>query len=352
MTDLLLVIDKNNYNNKFVCIDTLDFGKNLLKNIVIVMNQLKMIVTASSSNNENESLLLIDDSQQLFEIPTLNPPESNTVDNNNIIIIITSIIDITTKLLINFDKSTGMIPNCEYNLVPMKYIPLLRIHNINNNFEHDLIKLIDFISELIQVFPAGRGNIDWLIPELNKFKSLLLIVNNIVDDDDNDNNDVVVSENVKNLVEKLSEKILIIIQNIYKKYNNTTNNKNPNDNDDDDELSSSLVGLEELLLNRMIVDDLANDMILLDMKKVLKIADKLAGILFEMPPDLIVKTRTIVSNCLPLLEQIILLYQYFITQQVSAYRVSCKMNSILLNLFIELVSKVSWIKSLFDFDEI
>jgi hypothetical protein len=45
--------------------------------------------------------------------------------------------------------------------------------------------------------------------------------------------------------------------------------------------------------------------------------------------------------CLPSLDQLALLYQFFVTQHVALYRVSCKLLSVLLAVFLELAQKVT-----------
>jgi hypothetical protein len=42
------------------------------------------------------------------------------------------------------------------------------------------------------------------------------------------------------------------------------------------------------------------------------------------------------------LDQLLLFYQFFVTQQVASHRVGCKLLSVLLAIFIELAQKVIW----------
>jgi hypothetical protein len=44
--------------------------------------------------------------------------------------------------------------------------------------------------------------------------------------------------------------------------------------------------------------------------------------------------------CLPSLDQLVLLYHFFVTQHVALYRASCKLLSVLLAIFLDLAQKV------------
>lgn len=127
---------------------------------------------------------------------------------------------------------------------------------------------------------------------------------------------------LQKLSENAIQKMLVVIQNVYKKYRATA----------DAVPEESEVGLKKDHLSTFVIKDLSNDFDILEMKSILNLIHNVVGNI-KLP-------TTIVSQIIPVLEQVMLLYEYFITQQVSAYRVTCKMSSILLNVFIELSTKV------------
>lgn len=148
--------------------------------------------------------------------------------------------------------------------------------------------------------------------------------------------------------------ILYAIQEMYKKYlkDNTK-----------DEAEKSTVGDEnEIVKQEATEEDEESDQIIQDghLKKALqenirtdiadlnipKLINKLDKIMSELHLRIdsndvknVAECKKQLSRCVPLLEQITLLAQYFITQQVAMHRVSCKMLSVLLNIFHDLTTK-------------
>ncbi|KAL1494716.1 hypothetical protein ABEB36_010268 [Hypothenemus hampei] len=129
--------------------------------------------------------------------------------------------------------------------------------------------------------------------------------------------------------------LLIMIQDIYKKKDKLDTQK-------------EIESLEENHLKQLIVENLSEDLLInLNLRKIVKIGEKLLKCLVVNTPHLkdastspsqqiFIQIRTQIA---PLFEQCIQLSEYFITQQVAAYRTTCKFTSILLKIFIELVSK-------------
>ncbi|XP_060523118.1 midasin [Cylas formicarius] len=116
---------------------------------------------------------------------------------------------------------------------------------------------------------------------------------------------------------ELTATIQLVFQKLYKKHRDG----HPDDSTDAD--------LRDDHLKTLIVGELTSDVADLDLERLLRTADKLLDATSKSPT----------KGACPMLEQLLLLAQYFITQQVSAYRITCKLTSTLLNIFVELVSK-------------
>ncbi|CAH2004334.1 unnamed protein product [Acanthoscelides obtectus] len=120
---------------------------------------------------------------------------------------------------------------------------------------------------------------------------------------------------------------------MYKKYSAVEKVEKNKDTEDEP------VELRDENLKKLLVENLVSDISSLEMKKILARTHKLAKIVLSTPPQYTEQVKKVANQSLPLLEQLTQFYQYFITQQVATYRVTCKMMSILLNIFIELASK-------------
>uniref|UniRef100_A0A1Y1KUK8 Midasin n=3 Tax=Photinus pyralis TaxID=7054 RepID=A0A1Y1KUK8_PHOPY len=130
----------------------------------------------------------------------------------------------------------------------------------------------------------------------------------------------------KQIGRRLLHKLLLVVQAIYKKCDAK---KAPEDN----------FALKPDHLKTLILNNLSEDFALLDMPTVLKRLHRLVTELNSLSSTMNSECKQILLQIKPILEQVLLLYQYFLTQQVSAYRTTCKMNSILCNIFTDLTTK-------------
>ncbi|XP_068082683.1 midasin [Anabrus simplex] len=165
--------------------------------------------------------------------------------------------------------------------------------------------------------------------------------------------------------EKLLKSVLIVIQNMYKKYtlltekstdtktSETESKGNVGDSheegqpdveksgDSEDEDSDKI---EDGHMKERIVESISTDLDMLNMKA---INSQLQNLIHNLVSILDIHNTAKEGNickrlllcCVPCLDQLVLLCQFFVTQQVAAYRVSCKMLSVLLSVFLDLAEK-------------
>lgn len=312
----------------FLHIETVENTKNLLKNVIIVMNQCKIILNCcpTEGNLRND----------LLEVPLLTSDIKGCIEYKHdttwskATALINNILSAANKLNVILQKCKGNIPTVEYNLVFTEFVPISDLHSI----ETDLINMYKDIDNLKQLFGnvAVNESLIWLMNQI-------VIIGKQFETQYSETFDSNVDE-FKKQIEKFSEKLLVIVQNLYKKYIIGNKKSEEKGKDVNEELGDDKQ-LQEQHLKILIMDNLFKDVESLQMKEVLKITHDISHHLVKTPPKYANDLKILVYQCLPLLDQTIHLYQYFITQQVSAYRVTCKMNSILLNIFIDLVSKVS-----------
>lgn len=309
-------------DKQFIPSVTFNNVKNLLKTATVVLTQLKIILNSCPTEEVLGN-----------EIPEMPMPEENVTfkhceDWTKATHLITNTLSTVKKLNTFLLKCENLMPYTEYDLVIPDFVPLPDLAALKNDLsiiQGNVESLQGILCENI-----STTSLEYLKKYIEKVLSQL-------DDDDNDDlNETSVSpQEVSRKIEKLTENILVVIQNMYKKY--TSNVEEPKKSEEEEEESEEI---QDEHLKKLLIENLSDDMATLDMKKILKNVHKISRLLFKASPKLH-NLRDIVARCVPFLEQILYLYQYFITQQVSAYRVTCKVTSILLNIFIELASKVS-----------
>lgn len=263
-----------------------------------------------------------------IEVPILNMEvkqfaQKKDFELTKILSDLNSVINFSEKILSVIEKAKADLPSFGEKIVVSSYISV----NDFENFISDINCLKTNLSAIYSTFgdiPLSKS-LKWLIQELDK---------NI--DSLNTHDDVQVNaEKLAKQVEILTVKILFVIQNVFKKYKD----KGVSTEQEDGE------ALRENHLKLLILEELFEDLKKLEMEQIHLKITKIAKIAMKIFPGNNSECRRLVSKLLPVLEQINLFYQYFITQQVSIYRVSCKMCSVFTNIFINLATKVGIIKS-------
>nr|XP_023017788.1 midasin [Leptinotarsa decemlineata] len=308
-------------SKQFLCVSIVNNLLDLLKKLTIIMNQYKIILNTcpaeqNFSSETSEIPILISDMEEFIKhkYDTLWTKASNLIN---------TILNSSNKLNTYLLKCKGCVPAVDFELLLPKYISVSDI----NLVENELTGLSKDMNNLKRIFgnSAVTCSISWLNTEIDLIKQQLFEENPV------ENVDI---DQFKKYVENFIEQILVVMQNIYKKYEESSST---------DEIAlvdeAKEDQLKEEQLKKLLVENLSSDIATLEMKNILRKTHKIARILLTTSPKCVDTLKTIVSQSLPLLEQLVHLYQYFITQQVSVYRVTCKMNCVLLNIFIDLASK-------------
>lgn len=307
--------------------DSVNIISNLVTNILVVMEQYKIILLSCPEQSAFDS--------DLIDVPIVNTEQQICIKHKNdsswnkCVSEINVIISVAQKLKTTLDKLENVFPASELQTEQCKYVFIQDKSAILSELESLSVK----VNSLRTSMGANSlaTSINWISNELASSINLIKAVYSEKIDTE------ISIESFKNDVEKLMESILVVIQNIYKKYN--AKKEAQKESEDTEEDKSDL--FQDNHLKTLIVENLFEDISILEIKSVFRKVKKIIGKLYKMNGETAKQCNTVMSHCIPLLEQIVLLYQYFVTQQASVYRVTCKMSSVLLNIFIELASKVS-----------
>uniref|UniRef100_A0A182PZR4 Midasin n=1 Tax=Anopheles farauti TaxID=69004 RepID=A0A182PZR4_9DIPT len=209
-------------------------------------------------------------------------------------------------------------------------------------------KFVDSVEESYSVY--GQSIVE-LLQRFEQYEKDVTDVSSVEDNDLMDGS--FDDDSVNNEIENIIHTLLFAMQTIYKKYSeiepasngketekkdqDTSANENVNVEDEDNESSYNL---QEHHLKQKINADLLCDLKTLNMAKVI---GKLHGLLGQLEQHrdrhalrtLIVKLTRLV----PILEQYNLLVKYYLIQQLGAHKISSKMLSVMLTVFIELATK-------------
>lgn len=290
-----------------------------LENLSITMTQCKILLeTCPQPANFGDEIIQIPIiSGERFD---LRKGDQNW---NQITTHITEIQNLTHKLQMVVEKVDGRIPSVEEDLFAPGYVFIQEVGVILNSFDG----LVGRIREMQQFF--GDVLADSLIWLEDSAVGLQKRYQGVTDGQED-------GFKIGLEMEKLTEKVLVVIQGIYKRYSGKVEEvvDEKIEPEDDDAYV-----INEDHFKGLILQSLNEDLDCLQFKEVFKMLHKTAAKVFKMNPNADAEARNALGVVIPLLEQLSLLYQYYITQQVSSYRITCKMTSILLNIFINLVSK-------------
>lgn len=132
-------------------------------------------------------------------------------------------------------------------------------------------------------------------------------------------------------LETLIKQILVVIQENQKNISDISHENNEIEENDNEIL--------ENLLKKELLQNLNNNISNMNVNQMCTSLDSLLSKYHNIAVEDIDECKKQLLKCVPLLEQISLFIQFFIAQQIAAHRVSCKMLSVILNIFIELSSK-------------
>ncbi|KAF2880198.1 hypothetical protein ILUMI_25999 [Ignelater luminosus] len=317
-----------NEEANYIPISVYEDIKQFLKNTIVAMEQYKVIFYTCPNE--------VNFGSELCAVPVLESDNNDSFLNykhdslwKDCYVSILSIISVIKKLLLNLEKSQYGLPCANFSLMKPTQIPFSNVDSLINELNTISHKLTT-ITTIFKNIPAIRSAV-WLNNEANRIKDVLTEYSSKTNTNLSSQNLEIFEKNT----EKFLQKMLVIMQNIYKKYKQDENTPNENketaaENDEETDLKSDH-------LKTLIINDLFEDLKILNMNDILESLHDLVVEFYKS--DDISKSKMILSQILPVLEQIILLYEYFITQQTSAYRVTCKMSSVFTNIFIDLVTK-------------
>lgn len=260
---------------------------------------------------------------------------------------VTNIINISTNHINELTKVKTVLPNIclkKYisdesfkNILSQKNIESINLAFVKVQEIQNEIKLIKNLYEIEEHDEFGKMQNPLVLPVITLEKKISQDIEQIQSIESN--NKINSSENHLNefnmKIEDLVNYVLFTIQEIYKKRNilksedkiseEPEDEDNIKDNHLTKELQESLSSnIKEFHLRKTIVklNTLISDYVNIgEQGKSLKLC------------------KQSLSRCIPLLEQLSLLVQFYITQQVSTHRLSCKMLSIISGIFKELSTK-------------
>lgn len=298
----------------FVNAELVKNTEKFLVNVTITMAQCRILLETCPQQPVS--------ADDIIQIPIITPRDvqfdfyKNDSKWNQISSTITDILNLTSKLQSVLQKLNKCVPSVEKELITPKYVFIQETDIILKSFNEMIIKLHEIQSCFVNV-----DSLNWLEEIVMTLK---MRYENIRED---------TVDLDKSVLDKLMEKVLVAIQNIYKKYSAIEKQNNE---------SEDAYVINENHFRGLILQNLNDDLACLQFKDVFKMLHKTSAKLMTINPN--IKAKNTILLVIPLLEQLSLLYQYYITQQVSSYRITCKLTSVLLNIFINLVSKVSIIK--------
>ncbi len=236
-----------------------------------------------------------------------------------------NILNKSTQLLVDAEQNTAIAFHNSETIELLKHRfdeIVLALEQLANEFQCDGSECMVIGKPVVQL--------------LKQINSNRVIVNSI----DNQSDDSVESDRIDSALKDVIFGILMPMQTIYKKYGKQKKNLPdvPSESVTDGQTESDLI--EENHLKTKINYELLSELEILNVERVTK---KLANILLTVQygkcNDKLIVSQKIIK-ILPILEQYHLLCKFFLIQQIGAHKVSTKMLSVMLTVFVELGSKV------------
>lgn len=294
--------------------------QNALSSTITIADQIEIILDACPANEINDTYFI--------EVPLLDVREDKFLRKNDerwkkAHSYLNDVKSLTNKILHLIQRST-VDPNLGTTVKGYRYVPF----NHKSQLFTELHNLTDCLNKLQTHFAP--------IKVIDSLSWLASLFDEIIKKHEETSTPISHNEFEKSL-SKLTKSLLLVMQNIYKKYQTCGMSSKPSSEVD----AAEDMGLQENHLKALLADNLSLDIATLDLMQISKNAGKIVKILLDGAAYADEKMRTQITRTIPLYDQILQLSQYFITQQVAAYRTTCKLTSVLLNIFIDLASKVT-----------
>uniref|UniRef100_A0AAR5QJL7 VWFA domain-containing protein n=1 Tax=Dendroctonus ponderosae TaxID=77166 RepID=A0AAR5QJL7_DENPD len=301
--------------SSLISFKTLEDIQEVLGSLAVVTSQLQLMVNSCPEEQTQES--------QYIAIPQLKPDSDKLKrkDDENwkkINKSLNGITSLSAKMLQVMHKNAYYQPHISRDVVKPELVPFAN----KDQLYTDLQKLNEYLNNLKLIFDPIKvvDSIKWVS------KSITLILEEGFKEQELD---PAPEHVVDDLLQNFTTTILIKIQNVYKKY------KEPRLQDDTEEE----LQLKPNHLKVLLTGNLAEDFQTFDLGNVLKAAEAVLTVLLGKSAQVSEKIINQTAKSLALFDQVLRLSEYFITQQVAAYRITCKLTSILMNIFIDLASK-------------
>ncbi|KAF7271470.1 hypothetical protein GWI33_015640 [Rhynchophorus ferrugineus] len=309
------LIHETCHNSDYITVEDLTEIQEAINSTCIVTTQIKTILESCLTEQSMESYLI--------DIPTIEPTYNKIRYRNDdswqsAMKDVDEIHSAVKRLSTQLRKTENKLPCVEHVPVQVRFLP----QNNRAQMFDDVRTLREHLSGLrVVMYPISVTNtIDWLIKTFDK----------IMEKNDGNVEDRHIT-NADTILQESSDSILISIQNIYKKYRGLNLNKSF-DKDTDE-------AIRENHLKSLIMENLASDVSSLDLNNILKHVEELIKVLLGDAAQPTERLKSMAAQYLPLLDQVLQLTHYFITQQVCAYRTTCKLTSVILNIFNDLSTK-------------
>ncbi|KAJ8669610.1 hypothetical protein QAD02_000869 [Eretmocerus hayati] len=155
-------------------------------------------------------------------------------------------------------------------------------------------------------------------------------------------------EGFEDKLEKLMNMILIAIQTEYKKNTSLAAENVKNDDEDEDEDESDF---EKNKLKEKLIESIENDIKLLKMGEINQMLNSLLKEVSSANSTNAHSDYRLLQKCMPLVQQYLLLAQFYLNEQVASFRVSCKILHMQLNVFLDLATNGFCVPKNLDLEE-
>ncbi|KAL2731877.1 LOW QUALITY PROTEIN: midasin-like, partial [Vespula squamosa] len=184
---------------------------------------------------------------------------------------------------------------------------------VSTNGTHPIVESITFLQTQIEC-------------SINTFKELENLT--IEKNTDSCSND---AESIKRCIDNLVKNILLVVQKKYKA--NTSEDDAPCLNNDDNDDKDVEDDFERNKLKEKLIEDLEKN---IEELKITHIYELLKNLLFGIGEKK--DCKRLLLQCLPIMEQYLLLVQFYLNEQIASFRVTCKLLYLQLNVFLDLAT--------------
>ena len=286
----------------------------ILTRIIYVFEQLKLFLSNVNTNCQSENILFANNDHM----------NDISLDRSSILTECETILSESKSILNTINKE-----NCEFILKDKV-----------NHYMHAYSKLNASIVNILKHFETSKKE---YLPIANPLLDLSTYMNesmqSALSDVANENSNSSF-ENFEETLESIIHSVLISLQKLFKKY------PTKNSQDEDEKISPKKKTseddseLEDQHLKKRLYESLKDDWNVMNMDKLNKeIMNMLLVVKLAAPSVEKIENIKKLLNIQPLLEQFNLMTEYFLYQQLGAHKVSAKMLSVLLTVFIEIGTK-------------